>query len=197
MGTLEGTRLIYKLSQRLIFSGMENWGTSKFKTTDLGKGVTNVHICGYKNEKNEGDLDGRPPTNHWAAFLEVHGGGSVRLDMVPGDGADGLTGMLIIESKVYSVTNNASKSLFFTALGHATVKTITDLISSLNRDKYRFTEHEEGCRYWIYTFISDLEGAGIIGAGSNVQAWNSLSRYWCHPAGSGSEARVVEKGAFL
>ncbi|OJD16605.1 hypothetical protein AJ78_03245 [Emergomyces pasteurianus Ep9510] len=88
--------------------------------------------------------------------------------MAPGDGSDGLTGMLIIESKAYSVTSNATKSLSFMTLGQPTVKAITA-----------------------------LEIAGIIGAGSKDQAWNSLSRYWLHPAGSGSDARVVEKGAFL
>lgn len=176
---------------------MDNWGASKFKTTDLGEVNTVIHLCGYKNEKNEGDLAGRPPTNHWTAFLQTHGGGSVKLDMVPGDGSDGRTGMLIIESKPYSFTQNAIKTASFQARGQPTVKTVTDLISRLGRDKYRFTEHDEGCRYWMYTFISDLEDAGNVAAGSKAEAWDCLSKYWRHPVGSGSEARAVDRGTFL
>ncbi|EEH10296.1 conserved hypothetical protein [Histoplasma capsulatum G186AR] len=128
---------------------------------------------------------------------QANGRGSARLDMIPGDGADGLTGMLVIESKTYEFTYNATQRVSFATLGQPTVQTITDLVSQLGRDQYRFTENEEGCRYWIYTFISDLEGADIVAAGSKGEAWNSLSRYWFHPPGSGSDARAVDEGTFL
>jgi hypothetical protein len=176
---------------------MDTWGTSKFRVLDLEKVIAVVHICGYKNQGNEGDLGGRPPTNHWAAFLEVHGGGSVRFDMVPGDGSDGLTGMVIIESKRYKVTDNATKTVSFAAHGRPTVNTVTSLISRLGRDKFKFTENEEGCRYWIYTLISDLEDADIVATGCKGEAWASLSKYWRDPPGSGSQPRSIDQGTFL
>ncbi|EER39135.1 conserved hypothetical protein [Histoplasma capsulatum H143] len=100
----------------------------------LEKKVSFIHICAYQNEGNKGDEDGRPPTNHWAAFLQANGRGSVRLDMIPGDGADGLTGMLVIESKTYGFTYNATQRVSFATLGQLTVQTITDLVSQLGRD---------------------------------------------------------------
>lgn len=149
---------------------MKNWGASEFNLGDLEKTVSFIHLCAYQNEENKGDEDDRPPTNHWAAFLQANGRGSARLDMISGDGADGLTGMLVIESKTYEFTHNATQRVSFATLGQPTVQTITDLVSRLDRDKYRFTENEEGCRYWIYTFISDLECAGIVAADRKGEA---------------------------
>ncbi|EDN06263.1 predicted protein [Histoplasma mississippiense (nom. inval.)] len=91
----------------------------------------------------------------------------------------------VLVSTTYDFTYNATQRVSFATLGQPTVQTITDLVSRLGRDRYRFTENEEGCRYWIYTFISDLEGADIVAAGSKGEAWNSLSGYWLHPPGSG------------
>ncbi|KAI9726871.1 MAG: hypothetical protein M1834_001467 [Cirrosporium novae-zelandiae] len=101
-----------------------DWDSSKFDTTDLGKSVITVHICGYTNQWNKGDETGRPPANHWTAFLELSGRESVRLDMAAGYGSDGRRGELEICSKPYPSTKNAIKMVSFTPLGAPTVKTI-------------------------------------------------------------------------
>src|SRR6266536_4191332 len=171
-----------------------NWDTDKLNAAHLTHRVTAVVICGYTNEENAGDADGNPPTNHWAAFLPRSQGGSVRLDMMPGYGSDGLRGKIEIASKDYTSTQNAIKTLSFPVIAQATVKTITDKINEKGRDRYTFTEEEEGCRYWIGTLISDLEAASIIPTGSGKDALEELSCYWRYP--SGSEPRAVKQGTF-
>ena len=172
----------------------DNWDTDNFDVKHFLHKVTAVHICGYKNTENAGDECGNPPTNHWALFLQRVDGGSVRLDMMPGYGSDGLRGKIEVLSKTYASTRNAIKTLTFPIISTQTVKSITDGFAQNGRDRYTFTEEEEGCRYWIFTIISDLENAGIIQPGSGQAAWQAVSYYWRYP--SGSEPRAVRQGTF-
>lgn len=171
-----------------------DWDKDGLNSPDLSKIVTYIHICGYKNIENAGDDEGNPPTNHWASFLQLQNGGSVRLDMIPGYGSDGQRGKLVVSSKPYDSTDNSIKTVTFSTLNAPTAKTITDLITQNGRERYNFTEVWEGCRFWIYTLISDLETAGIVSAGSRQETWEAVSNYWRYP--SGSEPRTVARGAF-
>jgi hypothetical protein len=156
--------------------------------------VSHVHICAYVNEKNEGDEDGNPPTNHWAIFLQVGKGASVRLDMAPGYGSDGLRGKIEVSSKKYVTTWNSIKTLTFETDGKTKVETVARLISENGLERYTFTEKMEGCRYWISIFVSKLEAAGILPSGSAEKVTEAVSSYWRSP--TGSESRKVEKGTF-
>ncbi|KAI3061994.1 hypothetical protein CBS147339_9964 [Penicillium roqueforti] len=172
----------------------DNFDADYLNPKDLQAQVSHIHISGYINPNNEGDEDGNPPTNHWAAFLQFGDTGSVRIDMAPGYGDDGLRGKIDISSKSYTSTNNAIKTLTFTVEAYATVQTITELSILNGHDRYMFTEEWEGCRFWIYTFIEDLESAGLISEGSGQTAWETVSLYWQNP--SGSEPRQILQGEF-
>ncbi|KAI9747514.1 MAG: Inorganic phosphate transporter pho84 [Chaenotheca gracillima] len=172
----------------------KNWDTDRFTIKDFGESVITVHVCGYVNEKNEGDEEGNPPTNHWASFLANKKSGSVRLDKMPGYGSDGLRGKIEISSKPYESTKNDSMTLSFPAIVQTTVKDVTDMINRKGRDKYTFTEEMEGCRHWIWTLISDLEAEGIIDTGSGEATLKAVSSYWRFP--SGSEPRAIKQGSF-
>ncbi len=124
-----------------------NWDQDNFNDKDLRKFVVRVHVCAYANVNNEGDEDGNPPTNHWAMFLELPNQHSVRLDMAPGYGSDGLRGKIQVSSKRYQVTENAIWTLSFEVGQALSVRTVTDLISANKRQKYTFTEEMEGCRF--------------------------------------------------
>ena len=170
-------------------------GLSRFKSRDANSPVESVFLCAYANEGNEGDEIGRPPTNHWAAFLKVSETKSVKLDMIPGDGSDGLTGLLLIESKSYLYTDKAIFTLPFSTRGNPTVD---DLVSSLlghGRDRYKFTEAQEGCRYWNYVAIYEWEEAGFLEAGSADLAFESLSYYYVYP--TGQDMNPMEEGSFF
>lgn len=145
---------------------MENYNIDRFNTAQFWSAVVNIHLCSYWNEKNEGDEDGNPPTNHWAAFLQLSSGGSVRLNMAPGYGSDSLRGKIDLVLKPYMIMNNAVKLLLFRLKAPIMVQTIIDTINSRGRDRYQFTAEWKGCQYWMYTFISDLESAGILASGS-------------------------------
>ncbi|KAL2868051.1 uncharacterized protein BJX67DRAFT_350958 [Aspergillus lucknowensis] len=47
------------------------------------------------------------------------------------------------------------KTLTFPLRAQAMVHTIIDFINSKGHDRYMFTEEQEGCRFWLFTFISD------------------------------------------
>lgn len=173
---------------------MANYDLDNFYSEQLSSQVAAIHICGFRNVDNKGDEDGNSPTNHWAAFLELLDEHSVRLDMAPGYGSDGQRGKIELASKTYAYTQNAIKTVSYAMKKYVTVQNIKDVIDAKGRDKYTFTEELEGCRYWIYTLILDLEAEGIIEAGSAVVAWNAVSSYWRHP--SGSEQREVKQGTF-
>ncbi len=172
----------------------DNWEPDGFKESDLDKQVLFIHICAYLNENNLGDEVGNPPTNHWAIFLENPALKSVRLDMSPGYGTEGRRGKIYISSKEYEHTDKSIHTLTFEVASGVTVGNIVDWINYFQRQKYTFTEEWEGCRYWVYTVLGDLEAEGIIGEGSSSLAWESLSLYHIYP--SGAEQREVRKGRF-
>lgn len=90
---------------------MEHFGTSQFNEDDLNRTALYFILSAYTNKDNAGDEFGRPPTNHWTIYLQTDETASVKLDITPGDGPDGLCGSIFVESKTYVVTNVLSGSL--------------------------------------------------------------------------------------
>lgn len=172
-----------------------NFDLDSFDSAHLSCVVHTVHLVAYQNEGNTGDEKGNPPTIHWAVFLQHSDTASVRVDMTPGYGSNGLKGKIELASKSYRFTYQAIKRLTFLTSNSPTVHKILDGISSKGRTHYFFTEDWKGCRYWNFTFISDLEIAGILLSGSAGVAWDAVSCYWRYP--SGFEPRPVSKGCFL
>jgi len=173
----------------------DHFGTSKLDEPNLDETVENIHLCGYANENNGGDKDGRPPTNHWTIFLQTIHQRSVKVDMIPGDGEDGLQGYILLESKKYAMTNKGIKSVTFAPMNRLPVKDVITIIMANGRDRYMFTEDEEGCRFWICTVVKDLEDAKKIVEGSEAVARHTLSYYWEFP--TGSTPRKMESGTFF
>lgn len=172
-----------------------NWDTDDFNNAEnhLNKQVTRVYICAYKNENNEG-ADGLPPTNHWATFLQTGNPESIRLDMAPGYGTDGTRGKIRITMQDYIYTYDAIKTLGFDVVRNTMAQEFCDAINERGRERYNFTNELEGCRYWIYTILSDWESRGLLAEGTSTEAWAALSLYWRNP--SGSEERTVAQGTF-
>ncbi|KAK0666729.1 hypothetical protein QBC41DRAFT_325207 [Cercophora samala] len=172
-----------------------NWDADKLKAEDLSARVSIVFLVAYENPSNKGDEEGLPPTNHWCLFLKTAGtaSASIRVDMTPGYGSDGLRGKIEISSKPYECTNSSIKTLSFPATLGVTVQKIIDLISSKGRQKYQFTPEWEGCRYWNKTVVQDLQSAGYIKGGAK-EAEEALGYYWVTP--SGKQKRAIGKGTF-
>ena len=170
-------------------------GLSTFKSRDANCPVTTVFVCAYANQGNEGDENGRPPTNHWAMFLKISESQSVKLDMIPGDGSDGLTGMLVIDSKWYLYTNQAIFTTSFPTKGDPTVNNLISSLHANGMHRYKFTEAQEGCRYWNYVAIDRWQSAGFLEPGSSELAFTSLSHYYVYP--TGQELNPMEEGSFF
>ncbi len=156
--------------------------------------VLSIYVFAYTNEDNQGDEDGNPPTNHWAISLEISQRHSIRLDMAPGYGSDGRRGKIEISSKKSEFANESIRTLAVAVADRTRVRTITDLVSKNKRQKYTFTKDLEGCRFWVFTIISDLENAGIVGPGNAGSVWEAVSYYWRYP--EGKELRDVQQGTF-
>ncbi|KAJ5630035.1 hypothetical protein N7528_003692 [Penicillium herquei] len=173
-----------------------NYDTDDFNSADLDSSVASIHIKALTNEENAGDEDGNPPTNHWIISLEPIETSSARvmLDMSPGYGSDGQRGKIHLSSNPDAATDQFIRSLTIPLTTQATVRTITDSINSKGRDRYRFTTELEGCKFWIFTLISDLETTGLVASGSGNAVWGEVSQYWRNP--TGSEAREVSRGVF-
>ncbi|KAH7311618.1 hypothetical protein B0I35DRAFT_67623 [Stachybotrys elegans] len=183
-----------------------NWDTDRFDNEDLERRLNHIHFCAYRNEHNEGDEDGNPPTNHWVTSLEISEDHAVILDMAPGYGSDGQRGKIEVWTQRYDhngqathadqtvQTNETIHSLSFELNGRLTVQNIVDLITRNGRQRYNFTPEWEGCRYWVYTLSSDLEAQRIIQPGSAAAVWSAVSYYYVNP--SGYEVRVLRQGTF-
>ncbi|KAI0202708.1 hypothetical protein F4808DRAFT_458871 [Astrocystis sublimbata] len=149
----------------------ENWDTEKLKQSDLSKEVVSIHLIAYPNSSNEGDEEGLPPTNHWCLFLESDRDNSVRFDMTPG---------------IHRIT--------FKVIAPLNAAMLVELVQKNGRQNYQFTPDWEGCRFWNYTFLQDLEKAKIIHQGSSAKAEEALSFYFRTP--SGVEKREMSMGKF-
>ena len=171
----------------------DHFGTSNLQEYDLEQVVEKIHLYAYTNENNVGDNHGRSPTNHWTIFLQLNVTRFVQVDMIPGDGDDGLLGLICLESK--DVMTCGIKTLTFIPMRPFTVKDVINLIMDKGRDRYIFTDEEEGCRFWICTLVKDLEEAGKISENSGVDAVRLLSCYWVFP--SGFIPREMEAGTFF
>jgi hypothetical protein len=186
----------------------EHFDTSRYDEDDGNREITAIHICGYANEDNEGDESGRPPTNHWVAFFAFEDGGSVKVDMVPGYGSDGLTGMIILESKAYEYSDRSVKTISFGcaktfSFGYSMSQTFSntlDIIVERGMERYKFTKGGEGGRFWIYKLVETLYYEGHIKY-SDVMcleywAYDILSNYWINPSDYEPRPNPMKKGTF-
>ena len=173
---------------------LESFDTEFFTLSDLDLGVTEIHVLGYQDPSSQRDEGSSPcpPSNHWVLFLQVQPPKatsesikpSVRVDMLPGHGNDGLGGKVALLSKRYPFSANYARIFSFSLCPGITVKVkySLSLIILKRRHKYRFTPDVEGCRWWVSVFVGDLEEERIIPKGSKGSVWESIIYYWASPA---------------
>lgn len=84
--------------QNKVYAAMEKldnkWDVDGFDPLKISATVEDIHLCALRNDLNEGDELGNPPTNHWVVCLQTSPTSSVILDMAPGYGSDGLRGKI-------------------------------------------------------------------------------------------------------
>jgi len=151
----------------------DHLGTLSLIPADLDNLVRSLHIIAYENMSPDEDR-----ANHWYAHLEIDECRSVKIDMMGGDGDDGRTGFLVLESKKYPYTNKAVFKVTVPIRSHLTVKDFADLLFEKGRERYRFTEEIRGCAYWTLTAVTDWAEAGMIDESTIAQVKEGISHYW-------------------
>ncbi|KAJ9141807.1 hypothetical protein NKR23_g7729 [Pleurostoma richardsiae] len=176
------------------FEFTNNWDLDNLITGNLTAVVERVHLCALRNEFNEGDEAGEPPTNHWTMCLQLTWQSAVMLDMVPGYGSDGLRGKIEASSLRQPYTEETLNALSFKPAKPITIGDVMQLIIENGRDAFNFSPEWEGCRFWMSVVVSDLEDGGLIQEGSARAAREALLKYWRNP--EGSEPRMMREGTF-
>ncbi|KAL7619785.1 hypothetical protein AAE478_010327 [Parahypoxylon ruwenzoriense] len=172
-----------------------NWDIDNLRSDDLGATVEVIHLCALRNEHNEGDEAGEPPTNHWNMCLQFSSNSCVMLDMVPGYGSDGLRGKIEVTSIGDSPYTNETLRLFsYKPTREVAVAYVVQIISQKKRDEFNFSPEWEGCRFWLSVIVKDLEDDNLVDRGSATMVMEALLQYWINPVGS--EPRVLREGVF-
>lgn len=176
----------------------DNWDLDTFegdKASAWAAPVASIHICALRNELNEGDEYGSPPTNHWTLCLETTPTSSVMLDMAPGYGEDGLRGKIEVRSLDRPYTDETLRAFSFRpAATGTTVGRLLEHTCEKGRQKFTFHPSWEGCRFWISVLLADWEACGIVDVGSAHMAREALLKYWVNP--EGSQPREMREGIF-
>lgn len=154
-----------------------------------------IHLCALRNELNEGDEEGSPPTNHWTICLKNSSSSCVMLDVARGYGDDGLRGKIEVTALDTPYTLETLQLFTITPCGQQpAVGQILTQICSKGRQRFIFHPSFEGCRFWISVLVADWEDMGVVEAGSALMAREALGKYWVNP--EGSLPRHMREGTF-
>lgn len=171
-----------------------NWDLDGFEPREMSSTVEDVHLCALRNDLNEGDELGNPPTNHWVVCLQTSSTSSIMLDMAPGYGSDGLRGKIEVSALSQPYTDETLRSFSFKPTKTLTVEQFLAHISEKGRQKFTFHPSWEGCRFWISVLMADWEELQLLAAGSASSAMKALTKYWVNPGGS--TPREMNEGIF-
>ncbi|KAI1080771.1 hypothetical protein F5B20DRAFT_94227 [Whalleya microplaca] len=171
-----------------------NWGLDNFDPSQIGQSLTEVYLCALRNEFNEGDEAGEPPTNHWTLCLRTSINFSVMLNMVPGHGSDGLHGKIEVTSLDRRYTEETHRVFPFRITKEIDVAGFMQLLIRKGRQAFNFSPQWEGCQFWLSVVMQDLEDEGLVESGSAIVAREALMKYWRNP--EGTEPRVMREGKF-
>ncbi|KAK0719358.1 hypothetical protein B0H67DRAFT_484689 [Lasiosphaeris hirsuta] len=172
----------------------ENFDLDNLTAADLLAKVKSLHLCALRNEHNEGDETGQPPTNHWALCLEIPNKSSVMFDMAPGYGSDCLRGKVELSSLKETYTEETLRVFTFKPIRSMIVDNLKRFTTEKGRDAFNFSPEWESCRHWMSVVMKDLEDAGWVERGSAKRAREALLRYW--RSQEGDEPRVKREGTF-
>ncbi|KAI0861792.1 hypothetical protein F4860DRAFT_513585 [Xylaria cubensis] len=173
----------------------QNWDRTGLKLADLSKQIISIHLIAYPSPSSEDGYEPFELTNHWCFFLEFKHEKSVRLEIVPGCGSNGLRGKVKLTSKTHACTTNDLCKLSFQVHGRLSLEEIIEIVQSKGRQRYQFAPGWEGCRFWNFTLMQDFEAHNIVSAGAANQALNSMA--WFYHSVRGANRRDMKIGTFL
>lgn len=171
-----------------------------FNMVDYRVRVTKIRICALINPTNESKSEKTLPTNRWIILLELAPFKWLKFDLQPGiTGDDGRKlGVVIFNSDVVFLDLSAAEEIIheitLETVDNTTVKLLLQDLSRAKLNRYKFTEFEEGRRYWISRLVGEWEKRGRLKEGSAELVVKQLSCYYRYPIGV--EERVIAQGEF-
>ncbi|KAI9659661.1 MAG: hypothetical protein M1829_006569 [Trizodia sp. TS-e1964] len=106
-------------------------------------------------------------TNHWVLHLAFSQTESIQIDPSP-DLNGRMT--LVVSRTGYLVSNNALKTVQLTTLANLKVGNVIEYLLTTGYDRYTFTTGGQGCRYWIYSTITQFRSEGYLVDDAKVTA---------------------------
>ncbi|KAI0966161.1 hypothetical protein F4678DRAFT_466735 [Xylaria arbuscula] len=172
-----------------------NWDTRKLNESDLSKAIIAIHLIAYPSPSMVDNYEPWHSTNHWCLFLEFINGKSVRLEVTPGYGDDGLRAKIRLISKDHPCTSNHVCKVTYSLDYTVCLDDLIEIVQENGTQRYQFAPGWEGCRHWNYVFIQDLESYSVLPRGAATRAWEALC-YFYHTVYD-AEVRPVGIGTFL
>lgn len=171
-----------------------DWDTDNMSSSDLSRPIIAIHLVAYPSSSMEDGDEPLQQTNHWCFFLEFGDDTSVKLEVTPGNGSNGLRAKIRLVSKTHACTSNDIQKLTFNLDSSVCLADLVGIAQAHDRQRYQFAPGWEGCRYWNYVFIQDLENHTILARGASNQAWGIMS--WFYHSVRGVERRSIKMGMF-
>jgi len=162
--------------------------------------VTKIRLCALINPTNESKSEKTLPTNYWISLLELAPFKWLKFDLQPGITGDDdrKLGVVVINSDVVFLDLAAAEDIIheitLETLEKTTVRLLLQDLSRAKLNRYRFTEFEEGRRYWILRLVEEWEKRGRVKEGSAELVAKGLSCYYRYP--NGVEQRAIVQGEF-
>lgn len=127
------------------------------------------------NQLEPGLVDGKTPlTNHW--LLATGDNEFVQVDAIPVPPSMNTT--VMCTAKPRSALSGANKTAAAGITGELTVKEFFDLLTEHKYDRYKFTEHGTGCRYWVFCVAKLLHKQNMIGETDFQTIEDALEIVW-------------------
>lgn len=160
--------------------------------------ITKIHLCALTNKTNQSKFKCRPPTNHWIILLEYSPFKWIKIELQPGlTGPDGRNlGVVVVNSDVVFLDLAQGEQIIheigLETLEKPSVKELVQRIGGGGLNRYKFTEFEEGGRYWVYRVVREWENFGLVKERSAAVVEEGLSWYYRYP--DGLDERDINQG---
>lgn len=123
-------------------------------------------------------------TNHWALYLAIGNGQSVRIDVQPNPQRAATTiqggskANLLISLLRYPKSNSVNHSEDIGVAPGLLVGHVVDYLVQSGRDRYDFTPEGVGCRKWTTDTLALFGEAGWLDKDAVERAKSAIAKFW-------------------
>ncbi|KAF9004968.1 hypothetical protein BDZ89DRAFT_1145360 [Hymenopellis radicata] len=180
------------------------WDVEAFSEEDqviyLPARVCAIHAVAYLNEGDQADI-ARPPGNHWVFIVDLVPPSSVsaslRFSMESGEsskyaGSLNLAMMASVDSDAFGIHARRTSGEFMSAVS---LQEVLGFMMQNHLDCYKFTDHHEGCAYWVSSVLKRFADMRWIRKEMSEGVDAAIQLYYPDRRGKYGGARAVSKYA--